>query len=199
MIKVALTGGIGSGKTIAASIFEKLGVPVFYADAEAKRIMVTNAEIISDIKGLLGEMAYSFGSLDKVHIAGKVFNNPELLHSLNKIVHPAVHLEFTAWSAKQHNMPYIIEETAIIIESGAHKYFDRIIMVTAPEKVRVARVQKRDNISEELVRERMKNQMPEEEKIRFADFIINNDIDSMILPQILEINEKLISLYRNNK
>ena len=198
MIKVGLTGGIGSGKSIVAKIFEILGVPVFYADKEAKLLMVSHQGIREEISKLFGNQVYKEKELNREYIAEIVFKDPGLLEKLNAIVHPVVHQHFLKWVVSFSGNPYIMEEAAILFESGANISFDYSILVTSPESLRIQRVMKRDKISEEKVKERMNNQFPEEKKLSLADFVINNDIDSMILPQILELHERLLSLCLKN-
>jgi len=198
MIKVGLTGGIGSGKSIVASIFEMLGVPVFYADHEAKVLMESNQELREGIIKLLGNNAFSDNKLNRGYIAARVFSDPDMLVKLNEIVHPAVHRYFLKWTESFAGIPYVVEEAAILFESGANNYFDYSILVTSPESLRIERVMKRDKVNEENVKARMKNQFPEDKNLSMADFIINNDKDSMILPQILELHERLLSLCRVN-
>lgn len=198
MIKVGLTGGIGSGKSIVAKIFEILGVPVFYADKEAKLLMVSHQGIREEISKLFGNQVYKEKELNREYIAEIVFKDPGLLEKLNAIVHPVVHQHFLKWVVSFSGNPYIMEEAAILFESGANTSFDYSILVTSPESLRIQRVMKRDKISEEKVKERMNNQFPEEKKLSLADFVINNDIDSMILPQVLELHERLLSLCLKN-
>jgi len=197
MIKVGLTGGIGSGKTTVTGIFEKLGAPVFYADNVAKEIMVSDKDVRASIKLLLGEDSFTGDILNREYLAGKVFKNAVLLGKLNAIVHPAVYKRFLNWADDFLNKEYIIHEAAVLLESGAKKYFDYIILVTAPEAQRIERVMRRDGASEEQVRERMRHQYTEEEKEVLSDFMINNDNSTLIIPQILNLHKKLISLNMN--
>jgi dephospho-CoA kinase len=198
MIKVGLTGGIGSGKSTVARIFEMLGAPVFYADKEAKVLMASNQEIRSAIFKLLGDHAFSDNSLNREFIADKVFNDPALLEKLNAFVHPVIHQHFLKWADNFTGDIYILEEAAILFESGANIYFDYTILVTSPEPLRSERVMRRDNVNEEKVKGRMKNQFPEKKNLLMADFVIKNDEDSMILLQVLELHERLLSLCRKN-
>ena len=198
MIKVGITGGIGSGKTLVAGIFERLGIPVFYSDKEAKNMMVSNLKIKSDVIEIFGELSYSGNTLNRAYLAEKIFNNMDLMNRLNSIIHPAVHKQFLNWAENYKEIPYILEEAAILFESGADKYFDYTILVKANETLRIQRVMKRDSMNEEHIKLRMNNQMSDNEKTSMADFVIENEIDSMVLPQVLEINEKLISLHKKN-
>jgi dephospho-CoA kinase len=197
MLKVGLTGGIGSGKTIVAKIFSGLGIPVFYADIEARRLMESSPELIQAVKNSFGDEAYSGSVLNRKYLAKIVFNDEVKLKKLNQLTHPAVHSHFETWLLLQHDMPYVVEEAALLFESGGWKYFDFILLVTAPESLRIARVMKRDGVSESEVKNRIQSQMPEDEKIPRANFLIFNDDQSFVLSQVLAFHEKLISL--NNK
>lgn len=170
---VGLTGGIGSGKTTVATMFKQLGVPVYIADEEAKKLMVKSKIIKRKLKQVLGENAYLNEKPNKKYIASQIFNNPEKLKQVNAIIHPKVGQHFKRWTKKQKG-PYVIKESAILFESGANKDCDKIILVTAPLKERVKRVMQRDNATEEAVLSRIKNQMPEKEKAKLSDFIIKN-------------------------
>ena len=170
---VALTGGIGSGKTTVAKMFRKLGVPVYNSDKEAKKLMRSSKKIRTAIKAILGDKAYDGKKLNKDFIASKVFKDKSLLKQLNAIVHPAVRIHFMAWSSKQ-GAPYVIQEAAIIFENGMHEFYDKIILVTAPLELRVHRVIERDSISESEIVNRMKNQWEDSRKIKLSDYVIEN-------------------------
>ncbi|PZD79557.1 dephospho-CoA kinase [Mesonia sp. K7] len=173
MIKVGLTGGIGSGKTTVAKLFEAKGVPVFIADQEAKHLLNTAKEVREKVLKLFGEKAYKNDFLDNKYIASLVFDNQALLEKLNAIVHPAVRERFEAW-LKTQNSSYIIYEAAILFETGAYKNFDYNLLVSAPEEIRIDRVVKRDKSSRAAVQSRMKNQWSDAEKRKLSDFIIDN-------------------------
>ncbi|HMX05033.1 MAG TPA: dephospho-CoA kinase, partial [Chitinophagales bacterium] len=176
MIKVGITGGIGSGKSTVCKIFEVLGVPVYYADERAKEILQTDAEIIKRVKDLFGEDVYDSNHvLDRKRVAFVVFHEPEFLAQYNKIIHPAVLLDSEKWMQRHLQYPYVIKEAALLFESGGNKQLDKVICVTAPEDLRIQRVMQRDNTTEEQVRSRMANQMSEEEKLEKSDFILYND------------------------
>lgn len=193
MIKVGISGGIGSGKTTVCNIFESMGIPVYYADQRAKKIMTSSKKVKNEITNLLGKDAYfKNGRLNRKYIAAKVFNNKNLLGKLNAIVHPAVANESEKWF-ESLNTKYAIKEAALLIESGSYKYLDYIIIVTAPEKIRIERVMMRDGIDKSQVKVRINNQMSEKEKIKYADFIIDNDGRKSILRQIQRIHKKLIN------
>lgn len=175
---VGLTGGIGSGKTTVANVFKELGVPVYIADNRAKTILATHPEVISEVKALLGLKAYQLSSEgnelpNKEFIAQKVFNDAALLKELNEIIHPRVRDDFNVFIKKQQ-YPYVIYEAAILLESCGNEICDLIILVTAPLTVRLERVMTRDKVTEEQVLNRVKNQWSEQEKLEFADIVIQN-------------------------
>ncbi len=174
MIKVGLTGGIGSGKTTISKMFKEIGVPVYIADDAGKELMDTSAKIREKIVQLLGESSYSGNKPNRPFIASKVFKDKALLEQLNAIIHPAVASHFKNWLSKQSSV-YIIYEAAILFEKGSHKNFDFSILVTAPKETRIQRVLKRDNTSREQIEARMNNQWSDEKKIELADFVIKNE------------------------
>lgn len=191
MIKVGITGGIGTGKSMVCNIFSKLGIPVYVADTEAKILMNTNSAIKQQLLALFGKDIYNENDvLDRKKLSEIIFNDKIALAKVNAIVHPIVRKHFNKWADLQQSA-YVIQEAAILFESGQNAYFDKIILVTAPYEIKIERVMKRDNISREKVIERMNNQLTDEEKIPKSDFIINNDNKSMVLPQVLEIHKKL--------
>lgn len=200
MLKVGLTGNIGSGKTFVSKIFEGIGIPVFNSDLEAKYLMTNDADLKSRIIKLLGYQCYKNDILQTQYIAKKVFNNDVLLTALNQIVHPAVHNSLAKWFLSQPGTtPYALQEAALIIESGGYRSLDKVILVTAPESIRLKRLQLRDNQTTINIKKRMAKQMPENEKINFADFIINNDGKALLLPQIHKIHEILSHLVNQTK
>lgn len=173
---IGLTGGIGSGKTTVAGFFRELEVPVYIADDAAKRIMTTSAELRSQIIELLGPESYLNTHPDRKYIASRVFNSEEKLKKLNQIIHPAVERDFITWRSSQ-NAPYIIYEAAILFESGGYKKCDLVILVTAPLKLKIERIQKRDQSSIKEIEARMQYQFPDEKKRSLSEFeIINTDI-----------------------
>jgi dephospho-CoA kinase len=192
MFRVGLTGGIGSGKSLICSILEKLRVPVYYADAEAKRLMNNDPVLKTQIMDLFGDKAYSRGSIDRKYLAGLVFGNGELLASLNYVVHPAVREDFKRWADLQKGVPYVVEEAAILFESGAHRELDQAVLVYAPVEVRISRVMERDGCDRESVLRRMDHQLSEEELKKLADHVIVNDGQQMLLPQVIELHNKLL-------
>ena len=193
MLKVGLTGGIGSGKSYVSKIFKTFGVAVYDSDLQAKRLMVESEDLVNGIKGIFGRKAYSGEQLNRAYIAEKVFTDKYLLTSLNEIVHPVVEHDFISWTEKQDYKPYIIKEAAILFETGAYKLLDQNILIIADEQTRINRVMERDNVLEESVRDRIRNQMNDEDKIKLADFVIYNNIDSMILQQIVDLHDHILN------
>jgi dephospho-CoA kinase len=198
MLKIGLTGNIGSGKTTVAKVFELLGVPVFYADDEAKKVMITDVILVDAIKHAFGAQSYfEDGTLNRKHIAAIVFNNPAELEKLNALVHPAVFRAFDSLEAKAKNAPYIIREAAILFESGSYKTCDRTLIVSAPLDKRIARVIQRDHIPADEVKKREARQMSEEEKKELADDIIINDDKQLVIPQVLALHEQYLAIAGN--
>ncbi len=194
MLKVGLTGNIGSGKTTVCKVFEILGVPVFYADEEAKKVLNSHV-VISKIIEFLGEdVIDADGKPNRARIASKVFKDRQLLEKLNNTIHPVVIENYNNWLNVNSHFPYTVKEAAILLESGYSKDLDKIIVVIADEKIMIERVAKRDNISEEEVLNRLKNQMLQKEKVKLADFVINNSGNCMLIPQILNIHESLCKI-----
>lgn len=192
MLKVGITGGIGSGKSTVAKVFETLGIPVYNADAAAKRLMVENNSLKESVIGLFGKESYTVeGELNRKHIADIVFTQPEKLKQLNEIIHPATIKDAAEWMERQQT-PYAIKEAALFFESGAHASVDVIIGVFAPTPLRIQRAMQRDNISREEVMNRMNKQMDEEIKMRLCDYVITNDDRNAIIPQVLELHQKFI-------
>lgn len=188
MLTIGLTGGIGSGKSTVARIFEVLGIPVYYADEAAKKLMTENEELKIALINAFGKDAYNNGNLNREYIAGQVFNDPEKLQFLNSLVHPATIKDALVWFQKQ-KAPYVIKEAALIFESGSNKDLDYVIGVQSPVELRIKRAMIRDNISEEQVKARMNKQMNEEEKLRLCNYVIVNDEQQMVIPQVLALHE----------
>lgn len=188
MLKIGVTGGIGSGKTTVCKVFEVLNVPVFYADDAAKSVMNSDVNLITALKAEFGDKIYSQeGLLDRKALAALVFNNQQALKKLNSLVHPAAIQAFKDWTEWQAS-PYVIKEAAILFESGSYKDCDYTVLVYTPEDLRIKRVLKRDGVTEEQVRARIEKQMPEEEKKKLADFTIVNDGKEALLPQVLKLH-----------
>lgn len=193
MLRIGLTGGIGSGKSTAASIFEVLGIPVYYADIQARRIMNGDLILKETIKNNFGEKAYVNDELNRPYISSIVFNDKEKLDLLNSFVHPATMKDGEAWMQKQKT-PYAIHEAALIFEAGINKRLDYVIGVSALEELRISRAMKRSNVSHQDVLNRINHQMNEEEKMKRCDFILTNDEQQLLLPQVLALHEKLLSI-----
>ena len=190
---MGVTGGIGSGKTLVCSVFEKIGIPVYDADSRARTLMNEESGLVAEIRDLLGPEAYHEGSLNREYVAGRVFRDPDLLDRLNGIVHPAVRDDYLRWVEDQPGEPYVIEEAAILFESGAHRFMDLTVLVYAPENLRIRRVMERDGVREEEVRMRMRRQMDENKKRKLADEMINNDGTEMLLPQIIRLHQHILN------
>lgn len=196
MIKIGITGGIGSGKSTVCKVFETFGIPIFYADTVAKEIMVSDPILIAGVKDAFGTESYhSEGKLNNQHIAGIVFNNSTELAKLNKLVHPAVFRAFDEWLAGVPEYTrYIIKEAALLFESGSYKMCDQNILVTAPLEVKLQRVMERDGVSEAQVRARMDKQMSDEEKVKMADFLIKNDESQSVILQVMELHHQILNI-----
>jgi dephospho-CoA kinase len=192
MLKVGITGGIGSGKTTVCKIFELLGTPVYYADLEAKQLQNDNEELKTAILQEFGEsIVNAEGLIDRTKLAAIVFSDKSKLQELNSIIHPAVATHFDNWLTIHQSSKYILKEAAILFESGANAGVDKVISVIAPIDIRISRTTKRDNISEELIQQRINNQLSDEEKIKRSDFIIYNNEQQLLIPQIISIRELL--------
>jgi dephospho-CoA kinase len=191
MLKIGLTGGIGSGKSIVGKAFEMMGVPVYIADVEAKRLMVSDPEVRRLLITRFGDLIYDSNSnINRKLLAEIVFNNSEALKDINSIVHPAVRADFKRWCEQYSQISYVIQESAILFDTGLYRNFDKIITVAAEEEIRIQRVVERDSISRELITERMRNQLSESERIARADFVIYNSVE-LILPQIDLIDKQV--------
>ena len=194
MIKVGVTGGIGSGKTLVCSIFQHLGTPVYNADEEAKKLIHSNQAISNFIRSRFGNNLFVQDKLDRKKLAAIVFNDPDALNDLNAVVHPAVKKDFELWLKANSKVSYIIKEAAILFESGADKGLDKIITVTAPEELRIERVMKRDRVSPIEIKKRMSLQSSDDYKMKKSDYIIVNDGNGLVLPQILAIHQQLLKI-----
>ncbi len=195
MLKVGLTGGIGSGKSTVAKIFQTLGIPVFDADAVAKSIMHTNTSVKAGVIEAFGEAAYRDGELNRKFIADIVFKDPFQLEILNSIVHPATMQAAEEWF-QQQEAPYVIKEAALLFEAGSAAGLDLIIGVTAPQHVRIHRVMQRDGVGRQEVLTRMGRQIEDTIKMRLCDVVIKNDGVQALLPQVLALHEDLLKQSR---
>lgn len=195
MLKVGITGGIGSGKTTICKIFETLGVSVFYADTIAKEIMVNDAILIQGVKDTFGKESYLPGDiLNNRHIAGIVFNDAGELAKLNALVHPAVFRAFDNWvNQLPEKVPYILKEAALLFESGSYRMCDKNILVTAPLELKLDRVMKRDRVTADQVKARMDKQFTDEKKIQMADYLINNNETDSLINQVMGLHQLFLN------
>jgi len=196
-LQIGITGGIGSGKSIVCKIFNSLGVPVYDADSRAKRVMTTDGILISQIKKEFGELSYHpDGSLNRSYLSEEVFPNPSRLKVLNELVHPRVGLDYENWRNEHLNFSYVIKEAALLFESGSYRQLDCVIVITAPEKLRINRVRSRDKgRSVEQIKNIITQQWSEEEKVKKSNGIILNDESKLVIPQVLSFHE----LFRQGK
>lgn len=189
-ISVGVTGGIGSGKTLVTKIFSVLNVPIYYADERAKGLMNTSLQQL--ISSAFGEDSYVNGKLNRSYLASKVFSNEAQLKKLNAIVHPAVAIDFEQWLQNQGNVNYVLKEAALLVESKSYKQLDKLIVITSPLPLRVERIKVRDSFrSEKEILDIISNQSSETEKLELADFVINNDEQNLLIPQVVEIDKKI--------
>jgi dephospho-CoA kinase len=192
MLKVGITGGMGSGKTTVCKIFETLGIPVYYADDRAKYLMINDTELRQKIIAIFGANAYQKdGELNRKYISNIAFKAPEKLKMLNKAVHPAVKTDGEIWHKGQKNVPYTLKEAALLFESGSYKSLDKIITVVAPLEIRINRILERDKTTREAIMSRIKNQLSDEEKVAQSDFVIYNDGKQSLIKQVLNIHYEL--------
>lgn len=194
MLKIGLTGGLGSGKTTVAKLFASLGIPVFYADDAAKKIMNEDDVLKSKIIKLFGENAYNSDGLNRKYIANIVFKNAFKLEQLNALVHPHTIAAADTWMNAQ-SAPYVIKEAALMFEAGASAHLDYIIGVKAPQYLRILHAMKRDNVSKEDVLSRIDKQIDEDIKMKLCDFVVINNEQQALLPQVMGLHEKFLSLY----
>lgn len=192
-LRIGITGGIGVGKTTVCRLFETLGIPVYYADTAAKNLLEHDPELRTSVIRLLGVDAYRDGHYNRAYVAQKIFGQPELLQQLNRMVHPAVETHSRAWHETHQDAPYTLKEAALMIESGSHRFLDALIVVTAPEALRIERVMSRDGLTEAEVRARIARQLPEQDKIALADFAVENDGQHALIPQVWAIHQQLLN------
>ncbi len=195
MLKVGITGGIGSGKTTVCKIFEQLGISVYYSDLRAKYLMSENLSVKQQILELFGELAYAENKLNTKYISKIVFNDKIMLNRLNAIVHPAVYADAEEWFKQHQNENYVLYESALLLANNVKtNLVDKVILVIADEEIRINRVMNRDQADRKSVLERMNNQLSQEKQIALADFIVNNNQDySQIEHQVLAIHNQLSS------
>ena len=195
-LQIGITGGIGSGKSLVCKVFQSLGVPVYDADSHAKILMTTDGILVDQIKKEFGSLSYDAkGDLNRKFLSEVVFNDEEKLQKLNALVHPRVAFDYNRWLIKCIGRRYILKEAALLFESGSFELLDKIIVVMAPEPMRVRRVLKRDpQRTESEILKIIRNQLPEEEKLKRADFIIQNNETELVIPQVLKLHERFNAL-----
>lgn len=193
VLKVGLTGGIGSGKTTVAKLFELLDVPVYDADSASKRLYHTNKKLMASLKEHFGEDVYTNEQLNRSKLAAIVFNDPSKLELLNQLVHPLTIQDAENWMLQQVK-PYVIKEAALLFETGSASGLDYIIGVRTPKHLRIKRVMDRDNVSREEVISRMQRQVDEDIKMLLCDFIIDNDEQKPVIPQVLQLHQRFLTL-----
>ena len=193
-IKIGITGGIGSGKSVVSHLLEIMGIPVYISDIESKRLTLEDEKIRKELNNLLGNDIYKAGQLNKTLLASYIFGNQNHAEQVNQIIHPCVKDDFRRWSLeKNNNCPFVAIESAILIEAGFSDEVDVIIMVYAPLELRLQRAMKRDNSSEELIRKRIQSQMDDEKKAKCAHYVVYNDDVTPLIPQIQTILDRLKS------
>lgn len=197
-IKLGVTGGIGSGKSTVCKVFNVLGVAVFSADEEARKIMDSEPDVIEKVNRIAGKDMYDQGTLNRQELAAIIFNNKDLLNQINHLIHPAVLKSFLKWASDQVS-DYVILESALLYESGSWKHLDKVATVSAPLDERIMRVMKRNGFTREQVLERIRNQGDDEENIKKSDYIIHNSDCDMIIPVIINIHKELMSLVSKRK
>lgn len=193
-LQIGITGGIGSGKSLISKIFHCLNVPVYDADSRAKYLMTTDGILMQQIKKEFGELSFHNGKLNRAYISKVVFENPESLGVLNALVHPRVGEDYKNWVSLHATHRYVLKEAALLFEAGSNEMLDAVIVVTAPELMRIQRVLERDaHRKEQEVRNIIKNQMPERDKIKLANFVVTNDESELVIPQVLKLHEQFIN------
>ena len=195
-LQIGITGGIGSGKSLICRIFKCLGVPVYDADSHAKELMTTDGILVSDIKKEFGVLSYNVdGGLNREYLGKNVFHDPERLKALNRLVHPRVDVNYRQWVVQKKNHPYVLKEAALLFEAGTHVSLDKVIVVYADEALRIQRVLKRDpHRTADQVLAIIKNQMSDEDKLKRADFTIRNDETTLLIPQVVSLHTRFISM-----
>ncbi|NBP70207.1 MAG: dephospho-CoA kinase [Cytophagia bacterium] len=193
-LQIGITGGIGVGKSTVSKIFSVLGVPTYDADSRAKAVMTTDGILVESIKKEFGTLSFNIhGELNREYLAKAVFGDEQKLKKLNALVHPRVAIDYENWLREQSSAPYVLKEAALLIESGSYKTLDYLMLVTAPEEVRIARVLMRDkHRSIEQIKEIIKNQLSEAEKLKLADFTVNNDGTHSLIEQVLKLHEHFL-------
>jgi dephospho-CoA kinase len=193
-LQIGITGGIGSGKSLVSRIFQHLGVPVYDADSHAKELMTTDGILVSRIKKEFGDLAYhNDGTLDRTYLGNTVFNDQKRLDLLNSLVHPRVAADYERWVKEHRQFRYVLKEAALLFEANSARNLDQVVVVTAPEDVRIRRVLKRDpHRTVEQLKGIVEKQMPEDKKRELADHIIVNDDTQLVIPQVLKLHDLFI-------
>jgi dephospho-CoA kinase len=197
MLKLGVTGGIGSGKSLVCRVFALLGIPVYDSDSRAKWVMQHLSELQQELRNAFGPKAFdaTTGLLNRSYLAQVVFQNPEQLAVLNGLVHPRVKQDFIDWAAAQTKAPYLIKEAALMYETEAHKQVDKMVLVTAPEALRITRTLRRDSHrTAQDIQAIMAKQLTDEEKIKRVDFVIRNDEQQLVIPQVIAIHYQLLAV-----
>lgn len=187
---VGITGGIGSGKSVISRILHEMGYPVYSSDQRAKDLMHEDLSLVEGLKRLFGEEAYVNHELNRAYIAAQIFKDESKRIAMNNLVHPAVRKDFKEWAERQ-NSPLVFQESALLFETGNYRSFDAVFLVSAPEEIRMKRVKERDQLSDEQVLSRFKAQMPEEEKRKLTNYIVDNSGNEFLIPQILKLIKKI--------
>jgi dephospho-CoA kinase len=198
LLQIGVTGGIGSGKSLVSRIFQCLGIPVYDADTHAKELMTTDGILVSNIRKEFGELSFNTdGSLNRKYLSLTVFNDAVKLKKLNSLIHPRVAKDYDQWVEQRRRFPYVMKEAAILFEANSSKTLDKVIVVSAPEALRIERVLNRDpHRTEDQVRTIIRNQMPDVEKVKRGDFVIVNDEKVLVIPQVLELHSRFLSMGR---
>ena len=193
-LQIGITGGIGSGKSLVCRIFQCLGAPTYDADAKAKDLMVTDLHLVTQIQKEFGPQAYfSNGQINRNYLSKAAFGNPDQLERLNRLIHPLVLEDYNRWADTFPDKPYVIKEAALIFEAGHTAGLNAVIVVSAPEALRIRRVMQRDtHRTEKDIRNIINSQIPEEEKLKHADFVIVNDETKLVIPQVLKLHERFL-------
>lgn len=194
-LRVGITGGIGSGKTIVTKIFSLLNIPVYNADIRAKWILANNSKVKEGVLKLFGSESFIEGELNRKYIAGLVFDNEEKLGKLNALVHPEVGKDFEQWAEAQSGSDYVLKEAALMFESGSYKLLDKVITVFCPEELRIKRLLQRDDRrTEKEIKQIMEKQLSEKEKVKRSDYVIFNDETQLVIAQVLQLDKTIRTL-----
>lgn len=194
MLRVGITGGIGSGKSMVCRVISAMGYPVYVADQWARQLTNSHPHIVSAVTELFGSDIYQDGELNRKRVGQMVFANKQLLDKLNSIIHPVVGQHFEEWVHKNSAHKLVFKEAAVLFESGAHRQVNKVVAVWAPNTLRIERVCRRDGIAKEEVENRMANQMPQDELLKRSDFIIKNNEVQLLTPQVVELINNLLSI-----